>query len=171
MAELRRKAQEHSAALLQSLHAAAAAGLAFPGLHLPPLSFHHSSLSNAHHQHHHAAAAAAAAAGVRMKNEAQDMTASTMNGLVANMMPQLMDHQTSSTSPPSNHNSTTTPPSTYQQQLQHQQQQLQSSQQQMHSVSQLSPPTTPTQMSSNSSSKETPLNCTNGAIITKTEGI
>ncbi|XP_055710421.1 retinal homeobox protein Rx [Phlebotomus papatasi] len=40
VAELRRKAQEHSAALLQSLHAAAAAGLAFPGLHLPPLSLH-----------------------------------------------------------------------------------------------------------------------------------
>lgn len=40
VAELRRKAQEHSAALLQSLQAAAAAGLAFPGLHLPPLSLH-----------------------------------------------------------------------------------------------------------------------------------
>lgn len=38
MAELRRKAQEHSAALLHSLHAAAAAGLAFPGLHLSPFS-------------------------------------------------------------------------------------------------------------------------------------
>lgn len=38
VAELRRKAQEHSAALLHSLHAAAAAGLAFPGLHLPPFS-------------------------------------------------------------------------------------------------------------------------------------
>ncbi|XP_013110806.1 homeotic protein ocelliless [Stomoxys calcitrans] len=174
VAELRRKAQEHSAALLQSLHAAAAAGLAFPGLHLPPLSFHHSPLSNAHHHHHHsAAAAAAAAAGVRLKNEAQDMTASTMNGLVANMMPTLMDHQSSSTSPPSSH-AATTPPSTYQQQLQqHQHQQHQASQQQqMHAVTQLSPPTTPTQISSsNSSSKEAPLNCTNGAIITKTEGI
>ncbi|XP_075153894.1 dorsal root ganglia homeobox [Haematobia irritans] len=178
VAELRRKAQEHSAALLQSLHAAAAAGLAFPGLHLPPLSFHHSQLSNAHHHHSAAAAAAAAAAGVRLKNEAQDMTASTMNGLVANMMPTLMDHQSSSTSPPSSR-AATTPPSapTYQQQLQHQQQQQQlhhlqqSQQQQLHSVSQLSPPTTPTQISSNSSSKEGPLNCTNGAIITKTEGI
>ncbi|XP_073820789.1 dorsal root ganglia homeobox [Musca autumnalis] len=171
VAELRRKAQEHSAALLQSLHAAAAAGLAFPGLHLPPLSFHHSSLSNAHahaqHHHHAAAAAAAAAANVRLKNEAQDMTQSTMNGLVANMMPSLMDHQTSSTSPPSSH-STTTPPTTYQQ---HQSQQQQQQQQQMHSVTQLSPPTTPTQISSNSSPKETPLNCTNGAIITKTEGL
>lgn len=37
---MRRKAQEHSAALLQSLHAAAAAGLAFPGLHLPQMSLH-----------------------------------------------------------------------------------------------------------------------------------
>lgn len=46
VAELRRKAQEHSAALLHSLHAAAAAGLAFPGLHLPPLSLH-TALSNA----------------------------------------------------------------------------------------------------------------------------
>lgn len=40
VAELRRKAQEHSAALLQSLHAAAAAGFSFPALHLPPLSLH-----------------------------------------------------------------------------------------------------------------------------------
>ncbi|XP_039431036.1 diencephalon/mesencephalon homeobox protein 1 [Culex pipiens pallens] len=40
VAELRRKAQEHSAALLHSLQAAAAAGLAFPGFHLPPLSLH-----------------------------------------------------------------------------------------------------------------------------------
>lgn len=66
MAELRRKAQEHSAALLHSLHAAAAAGLAFPGLHLPPFSMstrgkselfsdmsswvHHSQQQ--HHLHH-----------------------------------------------------------------------------------------------------------------------
>lgn len=145
MAELRRKAQEHSAALLQSLHAAAAAGLAFPGLHLPPLSFHHhSSLTNAHHH--------AAAASVRLKNEAQDMTASTMNGLVANMMPSvtsLMDQ--------SSPNSSQTTPVYQQQQQQHQ----------VHSVAQLSPPTTPTQTSN--SSKDTPLNCTNGAIITKTE--
>lgn len=159
VAELRRKAQEHSAALLQSLHAAAAAGLAFPGLHLPPLSFHHSSLSNAHHA---AAAAAAASGGMRLKNEAQDMTASTMNGLVANMMPSLMEHHlATSTSPSSNH--TTTPPTTTYQQLQQQQQQHQ-----VHSVSQLSPPTTPTQLTT-SASKELPLNCSNGVVITKTE--
>uniref|UniRef100_A0A182P694 OAR domain-containing protein n=1 Tax=Anopheles epiroticus TaxID=199890 RepID=A0A182P694_9DIPT len=74
VAELRRKAQEHSAALLHSLQAAAAAGLAFPGFHLPPLTLH-SALSSAgrkpsdfindlsmhhHHHHHHLAAAAAA---------------------------------------------------------------------------------------------------------------
>lgn len=66
VAELRRKAQEHSAALLHSLHAAAAAGLAFPGLHLPHFSMtgrgkselfsdmsswvHHSQQQ--HHLHH-----------------------------------------------------------------------------------------------------------------------
>ncbi|XP_031619284.1 cone-rod homeobox protein [Contarinia nasturtii] len=38
VAELRRKAQEHSAALLQSLQAAAAAGFSFPAF-LPPLNF------------------------------------------------------------------------------------------------------------------------------------
>lgn len=38
VAELRRKAQEHSAALLQSLQAAAAAGFSFPHF-LPPLNF------------------------------------------------------------------------------------------------------------------------------------
>ena len=63
MAELRRKAQEHSAALLQSLHAAAAAGLAFPGLHLPPFAMtatgrksdffpDMASLAHYHHQVH-----------------------------------------------------------------------------------------------------------------------
>ncbi|XP_037810794.1 diencephalon/mesencephalon homeobox protein 1 [Lucilia sericata] len=156
VAELRRKAQEHSAALLQSLHAAAAAGLAFPGLHLPPLSFHHhSTLTNAHHH------AAAAAASVRLKNEAQDMTASTMNGLVANMMPSVTSLMEQSQSP----NSNQTPPSYQQQQQQLLQQQQQ--QHQVHTVGQLSPPTTPTQTSN--SSKDTPLNCTNGAIITKTE--
>uniref|UniRef100_A0A182NGJ8 OAR domain-containing protein n=1 Tax=Anopheles dirus TaxID=7168 RepID=A0A182NGJ8_9DIPT len=75
VAELRRKAQEHSAALLHSLQAAAAAGLAFPGFHLPPLTLH-SALSGAgrkpsdfisdlsmHHHHHHHHLAAAAAAG------------------------------------------------------------------------------------------------------------
>jgi hypothetical protein len=36
VAELRRKAQEHSVALL---HAAAAAGLTFTGIHFPPISF------------------------------------------------------------------------------------------------------------------------------------
>lgn len=45
VAELRRKAQEHSAAWLHSLHAAAAAGLTFPGFHFPPLSLHQ-ALSN-----------------------------------------------------------------------------------------------------------------------------
>ncbi|XP_055921868.1 diencephalon/mesencephalon homeobox protein 1 [Eupeodes corollae] len=65
VAELRRKAQEHSAALLQSLHAAAAAGLAFPRLHLPPLNLHHALNNN-------------------IKNEAQDMTATTMNGMTNN---------------------------------------------------------------------------------------
>ncbi|XP_052864305.1 MOB kinase activator-like 2 [Anopheles cruzii] len=70
VAELRRKAQEHSAALLHSLQAAAAAGLAFPGFHLPPLSLHSalssgrkpsdfiSDLSMHHHHHHHLAAGA-----------------------------------------------------------------------------------------------------------------
>jgi hypothetical protein len=43
VAELRRKAQEHSAALLHSLHHAVA-GLPFP-LHFSPISFHH-ALSN-----------------------------------------------------------------------------------------------------------------------------
>ncbi|ALC38853.1 CG34340 [Drosophila busckii] len=86
VAELRRKAQEHSAALLQSLHAAAAAGLAFPGLHLPPLSFaHHPALGHHHHHnnnnssHHNNNNNNA----LRLKHEAQDMTASTMNGLNA----------------------------------------------------------------------------------------
>ncbi|XP_037047017.1 homeobox protein ceh-37 isoform X2 [Bradysia coprophila] len=59
VAELRRKAQEHSAALLQSLHAAAAAGFSFPALHFSPLSLHSatnhqrklndSPISNNHH--------------------------------------------------------------------------------------------------------------------------
>lgn len=40
VAELRRKAQEHSAALLQSLQAAAAAGFSFPAFNLPPLTLH-----------------------------------------------------------------------------------------------------------------------------------
>ncbi|XP_053672291.1 diencephalon/mesencephalon homeobox protein 1 [Anopheles nili] len=75
VAELRRKAQEHSAALLHSLQAAAAAGLAFPGFHLPPLTLHSalsgagrkpsdfiSDLSMHHHHHHHHLAAAAAGA-------------------------------------------------------------------------------------------------------------
>ncbi|KAJ6646391.1 Dorsal root ganglia homeobox protein [Pseudolycoriella hygida] len=43
VAELRRKAQEHSAALLQSLHAAAAAGFSFPALHFSPLSLHNAT--------------------------------------------------------------------------------------------------------------------------------
>ncbi|XP_055597889.1 diencephalon/mesencephalon homeobox protein 1-B-like [Uranotaenia lowii] len=68
VAELRRKAQEHSAALLHSLQAAAAAGFSFPGFHLPPLSLHSalssgrkpsdfiSDLSMHHHLSSHAAA-------------------------------------------------------------------------------------------------------------------
>lgn len=72
VAELRRKAQEHSAALLQSLHAAAAAGLAFPGLHLPPLSFAHHPALGQHAVNHNNNNT------LRMKHEAQDMT---MNGL------------------------------------------------------------------------------------------
>jgi hypothetical protein len=43
VAELRRKAQEHSAALLHSLHAVA--GLSFP-LHFPPISLHHALTSS-----------------------------------------------------------------------------------------------------------------------------
>lgn len=53
VAELRRKAQEHSAALLHSLHAVAVSGLYFP-----PLSLHHAlsqnrNHKNGHHHHHH----------------------------------------------------------------------------------------------------------------------
>ncbi|XP_034473702.1 homeobox protein aristaless [Drosophila innubila] len=82
VAELRRKAQEHSAALLQSLHAAAAAGLAFPGLHLPPLSFaHHPALGHA--VNHNNNNNNMNNNSMRLKHEAQDMTASTMNGLGA----------------------------------------------------------------------------------------
>lgn len=40
MAELRRRAEEHSTALLQSIKAAAAAGLSFPAFSLPPLISH-----------------------------------------------------------------------------------------------------------------------------------
>lgn len=55
VAELRRKAQEHSAALLHSLHAVAVSGLYFP-----PLSLHHAlsqnrNHKNGHHHHHHLA--------------------------------------------------------------------------------------------------------------------
>jgi OAR motif len=53
VAELRRKAQEHSAALLHSLHAVAVSGLYFP-----PLSLHHAlsrNHKNGHHHHHHMA--------------------------------------------------------------------------------------------------------------------
>lgn len=50
VAELRRKAQEHSAALLHSLHAVAVSGLYFP-----PLSLHHALSQNRNHKngHHH----------------------------------------------------------------------------------------------------------------------
>lgn len=57
VAELRRKAQEHSAALLHSLHAVAVSGLSFPGLHFPPLSLQkfsdHYALSNRNKNGHH----------------------------------------------------------------------------------------------------------------------
>lgn len=53
VAELRRKAQEHSAALLHSLHAVAVSGLSFPGLHFPPLSLHHALTNRNKNGHHH----------------------------------------------------------------------------------------------------------------------
>lgn len=53
VAELRRKAQEHSAALLHSLHAVAVSGLSFPGLHFPPLSLHHALTNRSKNGHHH----------------------------------------------------------------------------------------------------------------------
>lgn len=53
VAELRRKAQEHSAALLHSLHAVAVSGLSFPGLHFPPLSLHHALSNRSKNGHHH----------------------------------------------------------------------------------------------------------------------
>jgi hypothetical protein len=46
--ELRRKAQEHSAALLHSLHAVAVSGLYFP-----PISLHHALTSNRGKNGHH----------------------------------------------------------------------------------------------------------------------
>lgn len=55
VAELRRKAQEHSAALLHSLHAVAVSGLSFPGLHFPPLSLHHALSNRNKNGHHHLA--------------------------------------------------------------------------------------------------------------------
>lgn len=55
VAELRRKAQEHSAALLHSLHAVAVSGLSFPGLHFPPLSLHHALSNRSKNGHHHLA--------------------------------------------------------------------------------------------------------------------
>ncbi|XP_039952910.1 homeotic protein ocelliless isoform X1 [Bactrocera tryoni] len=190
VAELRRKAQEHSAALLQSLHAAAAAGLAFPGLHLPPLSFHHHSaaaLSNAH------AAAAAAVAnnnnnhnnnnnnnnGVRLKSEsAQDMTASTMNGLSA--------AAAAAAAAANNHHSIASltlldaqNAAYHHHQQQQQQQQLSQAaalhlQQQHQQQQQLSPPITPTHTPT-LHRQDTPPKCTaNGAgggavAITKSE--
>jgi len=48
---LRRKAQEHSAALLHSLHAVAISGLSFPGMHFPPLSLHHALVNRKNNGH------------------------------------------------------------------------------------------------------------------------
>ncbi|KAH8283515.1 hypothetical protein KR018_004630 [Drosophila ironensis] len=128
VAELRRKAQEHSAALLQSLHAAAAAGLAFPGLHLPPLSFAHHPALGQHGVNHNNNNT------LRMKHEAQDMTMNGLGpgsgssgiasgvGMPVNSSAALLDLAESAVA--------------YQQQQQAQQQQ-------QHAT--LSPPTTPTQ--------------------------
>ncbi|KAH8283173.1 hypothetical protein KR054_012634 [Drosophila jambulina] len=133
VAELRRKAQEHSAALLQSLHAAAAAGLAFPGLHLPPLSFaHHHPALGQHGVNHNNNNT------LRMKHEAQDMT---MNGLGPGSGGVSMSSGSSSAALLDLAESAVA----YQQQQQ-QQLQLQQQQQQQHAT--LSPPTTPTQQAS-----------------------
>ncbi|KAH8369028.1 hypothetical protein KR200_004523 [Drosophila serrata] len=131
VAELRRKAQEHSAALLQSLHAAAAAGLAFPGLHLPPLSFaHHHPALGQHGVNHNNNNT------LRMKHEAQDMT---MNGLGPGSGGVSMSSGSSSAALLDLAESAVA----YQQQ----QQQLQLQQQQQQHAT-LSPPTTPTQQAS-----------------------
>ncbi|KRF81789.1 homeobox protein aristaless [Drosophila virilis] len=138
VAELRRKAQEHSAALLQSLHAAAAAGLAFPGLHLPPLSFaHHPALGHAvnHNNNNNNNNP------LRLKHEAQDMTASTMNGLGP-----AAGTATSSTSAALLDLAESAAAYHHHQQQQQQLHQQQQQQQQHHAT--LSPPTTPTQLQS-----------------------
>ncbi|KAH8412004.1 hypothetical protein KR222_006601, partial [Zaprionus bogoriensis] len=146
VAELRRKAQEHSAALLQSLHAAAAAGLAFPGLHLPPLSFaHHPALGHAvnHNNNNNNNGSGNNNTALRLKHEAQDMTASTMNGLgssahaSSSTSAALLDLAESAAAYHHHHQQ--------QQQLQQQQQQQQQlHQQQQQHLATLSPPTTPT---------------------------
>ncbi|XP_034099528.1 optomotor-blind protein [Drosophila albomicans] len=160
VAELRRKAQEHSAALLQSLHAAAAAGLAFPGLHLPPLSFaHHPALghtmnhsnnnnnnnnnnsgSNSNNNNNN---------GLRLKHEAQDMTASTMNGLgsVAAAAAAAAALPGSSSTSAALLDLAESAAAYHHHQQQQQQQQHQQQQQQQHHAT-LSPPTTPTQLQS-----------------------
>ncbi|XP_062545865.1 diencephalon/mesencephalon homeobox protein 1 [Armigeres subalbatus] len=93
VAELRRKAQEHSAALLHSLQAAAAAGLAFPGFHLPPLSLHTalssgrkpsdfiSDLSMHHHLSSHAASLSALGAPNLNNNNPNSMNNNGASGL------------------------------------------------------------------------------------------
>lgn len=177
VAELRRKAQEHSAALLQSLHAAAAAGLAFPGLHLPPLAFHH------HHQHPALVSAhghQGGGGGVRVKSmavEPQDLTATTMNGLMANLMPAVSLAEPSSLSPTAqvaNPQSTSIPSeatvssntaSPYPH-IQSLEQQTQSQQSRLHaaeipSSSHLSPPTTPTHKPNKDN---VPLNYSNNEV-------
>lgn len=183
VAELRRKAQEHSAALLQSLHAAAAAGLAFPGLHLSPLAFHHH-----HHPHPALVSAHGHQGGVRLKSmavEPQDLTATTMNGLMSNLMPtvnlaETLPHSSSSpssaqvTNPQSNVSaeaavSTNSTPTSYShnqplEQTQSQQSRLSSSD--IPLSSHLSPPTTPTQKSKKDN---LPLNYSNNEHAPKSE--
>lgn len=184
VAELRRKAQEHSAALLQSLHAAAAAGLAFPGLHLSPLAFHH------HHHHPHPALVSAHGhqGGIRLKSmaaEPQDLTATTINGLMSNLMPTVnltesLPHSSSSPSsvPAANPQSSVaseatvssnTTPTSYPhlqplEQTQTQQPRLPSND--IPSSSHLSPPTTPAQKSKKDN---LPLNYSNNELTPKSE--
>ncbi|XP_053694910.1 uncharacterized protein LOC128742536 [Sabethes cyaneus] len=99
VAELRRKAQEHSAALLHSLQAAAAAGLAFPGFHLPPLSLHSalsggrkpsdfiSDLSMHHHLSNHAAGLTALGGTPNLNNNSPNSTNHNNPSNVGEMSP------------------------------------------------------------------------------------